>query len=66
MNCRDVSDLLPDRVAGNLDGHAEAMFSAHADGCSCCRDLVRSYTLVVMLARLSRPGIPSAEGPAPA
>ncbi len=66
MNCREISDLLPERVAGNLDRQSAAAFSAHADGCSCCRDLVRSYTLVVMLARLSRPEIPAADGPTPA
>ncbi len=66
MNCREISDLLPGRVAGSLDGRTEVAFSAHADGCSCCRDLVQSYMLVVLLARLSRPEPPSTEGPMPA
>ena len=60
MNCRTVSDLLPEHFGGRLAKEAEEEFARHAAVCSCCRELVNTYGIVVLLARLSRPGPPVA------
>ena len=59
MNCREVSDLLPRHFDATLDADADAAFTEHASDCSCCRELVQTYGVVIALARLSRPEVPT-------
>jgi anti-sigma factor RsiW len=77
MICGDVVDLLPDWVAGRLDGAGADAVAAHVAGCARCAadaDVLRALRasrpavpadLASRIARAARTGADAAEAPRP-
>ena len=51
MTCRELADLLPGRLSGELPGRQRLRFAFHLLLCAACRAYLASYRATVGLAR---------------
>ncbi len=51
MTCAELTRLLSDHFAETLPPQVADALSSHAEGCPCCRSLVRTYGITVELSR---------------
>jgi anti-sigma factor RsiW len=51
MNCRELSDLLVDFLAGELADERCALIRSHLDGCPHCVHFVATYQVTIQITR---------------
>ncbi len=51
MTCAELTRVLADHFAGQLPTEVAHALESHAEGCPCCRSLVRTYGITVELSR---------------
>jgi anti-sigma factor RsiW len=51
LTCRELTDFLPDYVAGELGADERAIFQRHLADCPDCAAYLRSYEATIRLAR---------------